>query len=391
MSRARDRLRTWLLDRAPGAKRPLLLDRAARPDVPARARVLLIRPDHLGDVLFTGPALARLRAAWPQAQITLLVGPWAADLAGSLPGADHVTTTEFPWFDRRTKGAPWRPYVRLVRAARRLEAASPRPYEVAIVLRDDDWWGAWLAALAGIPLRIGHDRPGVRTFLTHALPTEQCPTHSAAANIALIAALAGQPGSAPSPVTDPLAVRLTSTDFEKAGALLARDGGDPTTKPVAIHPGSGSAVKRWRTGAWCELIRRITSPGESVVLTGSAGETALTRSIASRTDRPAVELAGRTDLRTLMAVFARCRLVLGPDSGPLHLAVAMGTPTVHLFGPADPLRFGPWGPPERHRVVSADLPCAPCGRLDWPAPEDHQCVRALDLDRVIAAAISVGG
>jgi heptosyltransferase-2/heptosyltransferase-3 len=103
-----------------------------------------------------------------------------------------------------------------------------------------------------------------------------------------------------------------------------------------------------------------------------------------------VDLTGRTDLGTLAAVYARCRLVIGPDSGPLHLASAVGTPTVHLFGPADANRFGPWAPAERHRIVTSGLPCAPCGRLHWPDISDHPCVRVIETDAVVAAARSCG-
>jgi heptosyltransferase-2/heptosyltransferase-3 len=95
-----------------------------------------------------------------------------------------------------------------------------------------------------------------------------------------------------------------------------------------------------------------------------------------------LDLAGRTSVAQLAALFARCALVLGPDSGPLHLAVAMGRPTVHLYGPADANRFGPWGPPARHRVVASPLACAPCGIFDWPHDALHPCVQGIELPLV---------
>ena len=85
---------------------------------------------------------------------------------------------------------------------------------------------------------------------------------------------------------------------------------------------------------------------------------------------------------------ARCRLVLGVDSGPLHLAVAMGAPTVHLFGPVDSRAFGPWGNPAHHIVITSDMGCIPCNRLDYPAIELHQhpCVRKITAEQVLEAA-----
>ena len=107
--------------------------------------------------------------------------------------------------------------------------------------------------------------------------------------------------------------------------------------------------------------------------------------VAELMEEPAEIIPDTPSMKCLGALLARADLVVGGDTGPLHLAVATGTPTVHLFGPADPARFGPWGPPDRHRVVATDLPCAPCGRLDWPDPADHPCVRTIALARVVAA------
>jgi heptosyltransferase-2/heptosyltransferase-3 len=156
-----------------------------------------------------------------------------------------------------------------------------------------------------------------------------------------------------------------------------------------VHPGSGSPLKRWRSGGWSEVLGALAAPGEPVVVTGSADESGLRDTLRAALDRPVIDLVGRTSVAALAAVFERCRLVLGPDSGPLHLAVAVGTPTVHLFGPADPARFGPRGAADRHAVVVSDLPCAPCGQLDWTDPENHPCVRLIAARAVVAAARAV--
>jgi heptosyltransferase-2/heptosyltransferase-3 len=157
---------------------------------------------------------------------------------------------------------------------------------------------------------------------------------------------------------------------------------------VAIHPGAGAAVKRWRPEAWAEVADTLAAEfGLTVVLTGSAAERELCEQVAAGISAGATNLAGTTSLPELAAVYGRCRLVLGPDSGPLHVAVAAGTPTVHLYGPADPVAFGPWGPPARHRVVTPGIGCAPCGVLAWDDELDmHPCVRAIPVAAVVAAA-----
>ena len=104
-----------------------------------------------------------------------------------------------------------------------------------------------------------------------------------------------------------------------------------------------------------------------------------------------ISLAGATDLGALAAVYRRCALVIGPDSGPLHLAVAVGTPTVHLYGPVDRRTFGPWGSARRHRVVVSDWGCIPCNRLDWPGSTlaEHGCILDIRVEQVLAEAASL--
>lgn len=379
--------------------------------IAAPRRVVVIRPDHLGDVVLSGPTVARLRRGWPAAEIALLVGPWGAEAARRLPGADRVAELDFPYFDRAARPgwrqprraaaarlAPWR---RLAAAARALRAAR---YDVAVIARDDDRWGALLARAAGIPVVAGHATPRTRAVLTHRLPAAARPAHVAAAGVALAAALAGDgdagrggggrraggpPGdraARPTPASDPLALCLTDADRAAAATLLAPLAG--AAAPIALHAGAGSPIKRWPAARWAAALRAVTAEGEAVVLTGGPGEAGLAADAAAElaaAGRAALDLSGRTDLGALAAVYARCRLVVGPDSGPLHLAVAVGTPTLHLFGPADAARFGPWGSPARHAVVASGLVCAPCGRLDWPDPLDHPCVRAIEAGRVAAA------
>jgi len=157
-----------------------------------------------------------------------------------------------------------------------------------------------------------------------------------------------------------------------------------------LVPGAGAPVKLWRPEAFAqvgdELARRH---GARVVITGTAGERPLAEEIAGRMRQPALVAAGETTLGQLAALLGRCRVVVGVDSGPMHLAVAQGVPTVHLFGPVDPALFGPWGDPERHRVVILEprLPCMFCNRLDYRVEElsAHPCVRDISGEAVLAA------
>lgn len=357
--------------------------------LPPGARLLLLRPDHLGDLLLLGPALDLLARRRPDLRLTLLVGPWSRAVAERLPGGAAVETYPFPWFDRGPRRARLWVAAALWREARRLRGR----FDAALVLRDDDSVSARLVAWAGIPLRLGHGHGGPRPWLNRALPPAPPARHVAALNLDLAALALGAapPPGDWSPADQPLGFALSPEETE-AAALREAGAGSGVPWGIAIHPGSGAAVKRWQAGRWADLACRLLAPGEPLLLTGGAAEANLTAELAALLpDRRVIDLAGRTDLGTLAALFAGCRLVLGPDSGPLHLAVAVGTPTVHLFGPADARRFGPWGPTARHRVVASTLDCAPCGRLDWTDLPAHPCVRDLEPARVLGAARGVLG
>lgn len=365
-------------------------------DVPRR--ILVIRPDHLGDLLFSTPAFQLLRSQFPQSEITALVGPWGQTVLAGDANLDGLLTCPFPGFTRRSKGHPWAPYRLLQAQSKQLR---PMQFDLALILRFDHWWGAWLSAAAGIPVRIGYDTPEAEPFLTIAVPY-LCGRHEVIQNLALVMAAAGNGTDAE--VAEAriqkadggwrLQFSIGPSDEAEATRLLAALG--PGKSPlVGIHPGSGAPVKRWRSGAWAELAGRlIREHGAGIVFSGSAGEAELIEPVlqalgqSTEMSTRCLSLAGRTSLGVLAAVYRRCSLVIGPDSGPLHLAVAVGVPTIHLFGPVDSRAFGPWGSLSRHRVITSDWRCIPCNRLDWPEDRvvDHGCVRDITVQQVLAEA-----
>jgi heptosyltransferase-2/heptosyltransferase-3 len=346
--------------------------------------VLLIRPDHLGDLLLLTPALGALRRALPDARITLLVGPWSADVVRGASYVDDVLTCPFPGFERRPKESLLAPYRLLADEAARLR---PGGFDTAVVLRFDHWWGAWLAAQAGIPRRVGYDLPETRPFLTEALAYAP-DRHETLQNLRLLRAVA--PGVEPD--LGPASYPVAEADRAWADIWLAEQRKQPGAPLVAVHPGAGAAVKQWPAERWAAVARRlIQACGAEVVVTGGPGERALADAFNSALGLPALDAAGKTTLGQLAALLGRCDLVLGSDSGPLHLAVAVGAPTVHLYGPVDAARFGPWGRPEHHAVLCTGWPCAPCNRLDW-APEEiaaHACMAEIAEEPVWQAALRI--
>ena len=377
----------------PGAR--TAAQQALKP-TPQAPRILLIRPDHLGDLVLTTPVLHALKSHIPKATITMMVGPWSSEVVARHPAIDRLLTCPFPGF-QRTPQKPLAPYKLLFSTARQLRQGH---YDLAINLRPDFWWGAALLYLARIPHRPGYAIAPGRPFLSRALPF-RAPEHAVVSNLRLVSAASEILGGAPleEPYTAqryPLAFTPTPAEHEWVRTHLALEGVAAEAPIVVIHPGTGTAVKLWSNTAWAAcanaLPELLTSPTPMrFILTGSQTERPMLREITRDMNSPPLLLTDMT-LGQMAAVLQRAILVLGVDSGPLHLAVAQGTPTIHIFGPTDPLIFGPWGPPERNVVIASTqrcptCPCIPCGRLDF-RPEElaaHPCVRLVPVQLVVEA------
>ncbi len=362
------------------------------------SRFLALRPDHLGDLLFTVPALRLLRGHFTNATLDLAVGPWSYELAQAMPYIDRIFSFSFPGFQRQKKGGLLAPYADAIRLAGRLRGY----YDAAILFRPDHWWGALVARLAGIPVVAGYRYPEMAPFITHGLdgPLYLHQVELAALLVLqLVEALPTLPKPPEPKVTD-LVYCPCCEDFQPhrrppvPRLLDWRDhplevqphrlpGSDPAPvgQPYAVlHPGAGATIKHWSVDGFGEICRGLTIElGIEVVVTGSASERELTNAVAEASGVAPRVLAGTTSLRQMAHLLRHATLAVGVDSGPMHLAVALGTPTVQLYGPTDPMVHGPWGDPQRHRVVQSPFPCHPCGKLDFarPGPEGGPCMLAI--------------
>src|SRR5579859_746620 len=375
--------------------------RAASLPVSPAPRILLVRPDHLGDMILTTPVLDALKRSLPGAHITMMVGPWSSEVVARHPAIDRLLVFPFPGF-RRASQNPFSPYILLVSAAQQLRRGK---YDLAINLRPDFWWGAALLYLAGIPRLVGYALPPGAAFLSHTLPF-QSPELATVSSLRLASAGLQALGYAPlpepfTPVSYPAVFQPHEEERRQVAERLRSAGINEQTPVVVIHAGTGAAVKLWRSEAWSRcageivqmLSARLTNAMPArIILTGSKSERPMLEEIASGMADAALVFTDVT-VGQLAALLGRASLVLGVDNGPLHLAVAQGTPTVSIFGPTDPRIFGPWGNPEQHIVVASTHCCAtcpviPCGRLEFSAEElpRHPCVR-LVTEREVQAAV----
>lgn len=365
-------------------RRALLRWAANIPIIPPKSsanRIVLIRPDHLGDILLTIPAIRALRRARPHAEIHALVGPWSAGALSNLNELDVVLTVDFPGFNRAQPASHLlTPYEQLWRVSRQLRMIG---YGSALIMRRDHWWGALLAYLAGIPERIGYDQTDVAQFLTDTIPPVM--EHAVEQNLRLVQRWTGIISK--EDIDSHISVEPNNQQY--IDDYLLNWNIHPHQSIICIHPGAGTWTKLWQEEKWATVADTLSEQLDaSIVFTGSEHEATAVQRIASyMRHRPCI-MVGDTRIDQLAALYHRAKLVLGPDSGPLHLAAAVGTPTVALFGPADPLEFRPWGDDKQHVVITTDIGCRPCRVLNWgdDNPQFHPCVREITIGQVLNAA-----
>lgn len=347
-------------------------------------RILVIRPDHIGDVLLITPALRLLRREFPESEITALVGPWSEAVLARNPDIDRVMTCRFPGFDRSQRRLGTRAYRQLWQDAGRLREER---YQLALNLREDFWWGAALAAFAGIPYVWGFDAPECAPYLTHPAPVK-IDEHQADANLRLAQAAAAI-GAGVEDIGTHLQFDSTVEEEQAADAILLAANLPAQATLVAIHPGSGAPIKNWTASGWHAVCAALAEdPNVYFLVTAGPTERDLAHAVVAGLPGDRTVLVDQVALGELAALYARCALVMGPDSGPLHLAVAVGAPSVTLYGASDPVRFGPWGPAKRHRTVVSSIPCRHCGYLALPvaALPQHPCMQFIEPAAVTAVA-----
>jgi ADP-heptose:LPS heptosyltransferase len=346
---------------------------------------VLLRPDHVGDVLLSAPAIALVRTSLPAAHLTYVVGPWSVEAARHGPSVDKLCTLAFPGFARRPNAHVLAPYALLVRAAARLRRDR---FDLAIVLRPDHWWGALLAMAAGIPLRVGGATPETAALLTHRLPIARG-KHAVEQSLDLVRLALEAAGVAPAQVSNVKNFAIGQPAREQAEEFWARQGLHGK-RVVAIQPGAGAPLKSWPVDAWAQLADAIADLGAVVLLAGAPADLPILKDLAERvTNRPVAVACGQP-LDTSAALYQRCAVLVGPDSGAAHLAAAVGTPTVRLYGPASLDTFGPWPTRDKDQrvLVAHDLACVPCGHLESPpcgATTLPACMLALGVEEVLKA------
>jgi len=316
-------------------------------------RILVIQLRRIGDILVTTPVVGALREAYPDATIDFLTEPMGEPALRGLPGLNEIIALDKEAFLRQLLDIRRRRYDWVLDFIN-----TPRSAQVALA--------------SGAPVRAGFETLGWGLAYNHRVSHDPVPRYIVEQKFDLLRAL----GLKPAPALPRLA--LTDDDFAGAEDWWKKNGLDRFPARVGLAPAHRRPIRQWPEKQWARLIPRLLKPGRAVILFGGPGEEdILARLAAPHEDRVFAIPPG--PWRQAAALLARCRAVASNCSGTMHAAVAVGTPTVTLYGPSMSEVWNPGRPP--HRIVRAEgLACLGC-RRDM-CPYRHECMEWISPERV---------
>ena len=325
---------------------------------------LLIRgPNWVGDAVLAIPAMKAVRERFSQAEITLMVRPWVAGLFKSAPFIDKV------WSEEKPSGlGDW------MRVTRNIRTGG---FDLALLL-PNSFESALAMFLGGVPQRVGYATDGRRWMLTNSITPGGGSRHQVHYYLDLVKILSAG--------TDQPSIEIEATNEERANArrLLGAEGIAGSARFLVLNAGAAyGSAKRWHEDRFATAADTLARElGFHVALIGSQAERPIAEQIRDRMKTTAAVLNGKTSLETLIGVLAESALMITNDSGPMHIAAALGIPTVAVFGSTDERVTGPYGP--RTRIVKHPVECSPC--LLRECPIDHRCMNSVTVEDVCKAA-----
>lgn len=339
-------------------------------------KILIRATNWIGDAVMSLPALRAIRARYPDAHIAILARPWVADIYAREPFCDRL----IPYVAARGArdfAAKWR----IAQSLRRENYDS-------VILLQNAFEAALIARLAGIPERIGYDRDARGWLLTRpiAVPKEgEIPPHERFYYLELLrrAGIVEQ-------LPDSVEIRLEGAGAAREAGLAHFEAEGMTAPMIGVSPGAAyGSAKRWLPERFAEAAAEIADAIEaSVAIFGSKEERELCQSVAADLTSRGVAVrnfAGETSLSQFIDLSAACRVFLSNDSGAMHIASALGVPTVAIFGATNHVTTGPTG--EHARVVREAVECSPC--LLRECPIDHRCMTRVPASRVARTALNL--
>lgn len=330
-----------------------------------RHRILVRSTNWVGDAVMCMPAFDALRRNFPESHIAVVARPWVAALYESHPGVDEIILY------RRGRGF----FQDGLEMSRVIRSIRHRSFDLAILFQNA-FEAALIAWLGGVPLRVGYNTDGRRLLLSHAVLRENriLREHQVEYYLAILRAMSWE-----APTAEPH-LFVGRKEAAMVDALLTAHGlakGD-----FIVGLGAGAVfgpAKRWPVDRFAAIAdRAVERWGAKIVLVGSDQDRMTGLDLARAMNHEATDLCGKTSLGEALALIKRCRLFVSNDSGLMHVAAALGVPTVALFGSTNPVATGPRG--KWTRLVKHDLDCAPC--LKPQCRNGYRCLLSIEPDEV---------
>lgn len=337
-------------------------------------KVLLVRTDRIGDVLLSTPIIKAARYAFPKAHIAFMVRPYTSQIVIGSPYLDEVVI-----YDKYGIYKGWLASVRFASILRK------KRFDLALILHPTNR-AHIVTFLAGIPARIGY-RKKCGFLLTEAIEDRKCfgKKHEIEYNFDL-ARLAGI-----EPVGKDLLMPVKEEDERAIDSIFREAGLSSRDNLVAIHPGASCPSKRWPSERFAEVGDRLSQTYHLlVIIVGGPNDEPQAKDVEGRMRRESINLCGSLSLSRLAALIRRCKLFITNDNGPMHIASAVGTPVVAIFGRKQPgLSPTRWGPTGANDVVlHKDVGCQVC--LAHNCQKQFKCLKAITVDEVLGALRGLG-
>ncbi len=346
-------------------------------DLSGLHRVLVVKLRHLGDVLLTSPVFTVLKNHAPHADIDALVYRDTEPMLAGHPAIANIFT-----IDREWRKEDWT--TRLANEWRLFRSLRARHYDLIVHLTENPR-GAVLTLLLGAPHSVAREYPRKRgrmwrNSFTHLYQVPSKPRHTVEIHLDALRRL----GIYPEADERRLVLAVSDEAETSVRALMARHGLE-SKQFIHIHPTSRWLFKCWELDKYVALIQRLQDSGERVVLTAAPAEHELqfAAGITSQLKRPVTDLCGKLNLKQLAALTRQAKCFVGVDSVPMHIASAMQTPVVVLFGPSGDLEWGPWR--VKSRVLTSNHSCRPCGMDGCGNGKVSECLTTLPVDDVLNA------
>ncbi|MEO7494441.1 MAG: glycosyltransferase family 9 protein [Massilia sp.] len=345
----------------------------------AARKLLCVRLDSLGDVLMCTPAMRALRQSLPDCSLTLLSSPSGAATLPFIPELDRAISYAAPWMKHSNVHGPGTD-------ALFLASLAGEEFDGAVIFTSYSQSAlpaALLCYQAGIPLRLAHCRENPYQLLSHWAgepEPKDIIRHEVKRQLDLVARIGCETACTQ------LSFAVSERDLLEVTRLLAEIGVDARQPFLLLHPGASAPSRRYPPHLWVQTIQQLSDTlPYPIVLTGDDHETALVEQIRADAGVPVASLAGRLDLGQLGAAIRLAAVMVCNNTGPAHMAAAVGTPLVDLYALTNP-QHTPWQVP--NRVLFHDVPCRFCQKS--VCPQGHNdCLAGIDPARVVAAVRSL--